>query len=348
MLPLLLLSAVATVALVGTMFDLWGDDDVDTLNDIDNDGGFDLLDDTLPETLAAGALGEIEDGAAVIDTEAVRDDFGPEGAVEIEGTDGNDIILAGTDVEVTFAGAGDDVVFGAEHDQVIFGDQGNDVLFGEGGAEQMHGDEGDDTLVGGDGSDLIVGGQGADVIYGGTGDDTIYSAHVYETELEPDTFDVVAAGTGDDAIYVSQGAALISLGEGADDVMIHSDFGVEDNDPVAVITDFDPATDQILLGVHVTSFDFEAGTTTLEIGYSLSEIETSAGMATLVVPAVEDESLAGDLQDASVGHAVLIGVTPDQIQDNNVLVMVTDDDSPRFADDSIHAAFDEQSVGAGL
>jgi len=349
MFPLIFLSSLASIALVGTMFDLWGDDNVDdTLEDVDNGDGFALLDDSLPATLQAGALEEIEAGAGVIDAEAVRSDYAPTGSVEIEGTDGDDFIDAGLDVAVTFGGAGDDVIFGADHDQVIFGDAGDDVLFAEGGADQVHGDDGDDTLVGGDGADLLVGGQGADVVYGGAGDDTIYTAHVYQTDVAPNTFDVVAAGAGDDQIYVSQGAALVALGEGADDVLIHSDFGAQDNDPVAVITDFDADEDQIVLGVHAPDFVFADGTTTLEISYTMTQIETSAGMATLIVPAVDDESLLATLEGASIGHAVLVGVTPDDIQDGNVRVIVTNDDSPRMANDSIHTLFDAQSNGAGL
>ncbi len=348
MFPLLILSAVATIALVGTLFDLWEDDVDETLDDIDNADGFSLLDAALADTLAQGALGEIEQGAQVIDADAVRDDYAPIGSVEIEGTDGDDYIDAGLDVEVSFGGDGNDVIFGADHDQVLFGDDGDDVLFAEGGADQVHGDDGDDTLVGGDGSDLIVGGQGADVIFGGAGDDTIHTAHVYPTNNAPNTFDVVAAGDGDDAIYVSQGAALVEMGSGADDILIYSNFGILDNDPVAIVSDFNPAEDQIVLGVHAPDFEFAEGTTTLEISYTAVLIETPDGPATLIVPAVDDQDMLAEFLGASVGHAVLLGITPDQLEQGNIRVIVTGDQSPSSAQDSIQSTFNAQSIGAGI
>ena len=348
--PLLVLSALAGVAVVGTLFNLVDDDGAveDTLTDVDEAGGFDLLSEGQIDALSDGALAELETGVDVIDAEAVRDDYAPTGPVEIEGTDGDDFIDAGPDVQVTFAGDGADVVVGAEHDQVIFGDAGDDVLFGEGGDDHMQGDEGSDTLSGGDGADLLIGGQGADAIFGGAGDDSIYTAHVYETENEPDSFDVVNAGAGADQVFVSQGSSLIELGEGEDDVLIYSDFGVQNSDPVAIIMDFDTTEDQIVLGVHAPAFELEEGTNALEITYSLSEIETSQGPATLVVPAVEDEELFDALQEASVGYAVLVGVTPDQISEGNIRTFVTSDDSQELAPDSINSIFDAQSVGSPI
>ncbi len=57
--------------------------------------------------------------------------------------------------------------------------------------------------------------------------------------------------------------------------------------------------------------------------YTLTEIETDQGPATLVEPAVEDEALALNLNPDSVGYAVLLGVTPDEIQEGNIRVIIT-------------------------
>ena len=348
--PLIFLTALVGVAAVGSLFDLLDDDGAveDTLTDVDEAEGYDLLSEVQIDTLSDGALAQVESGANVIDADAVRDDYAPTGSVEIEGTDADDYIDAGPDVVVTFAGDGADVVVGADHDQVIFGDAGDDVLFGEGGDDQVDGDEGDDTISGGEGSDLLIGGQGADAIFGGAGNDSIYTATVFPTETDPDTFDVVNAGVGADQVFVSQGASLVELGDGEDDVLIYSDFGVETNDPLAIITDFDSAQDQIMLGVHAPDFELEDGVNALEISYSLTEIETSQGPATLVVPAVEDEAMFDALQEASVGYAVLIGVTPDQITGDNIRAFVTSDDSASLAPDAIGTLFQAQSVGSSL
>lgn len=347
--PLVLLGILGGVAIAGSLFGLVNDDDAEeTLTDIDESEGYDLLDQAVIDSLSEGALAGIESGVDVIDADAVRGDYAPTGPVEIEGTDSDDYILAGEDVEVTFGADGDDTVIGADHPQVIFGDGGDDVLLGEGGDDYVQGDTGADTLSGGSGGDLMVGGEGADAIYGGEGDDSIYTADVFPTESNPNEFDVVNAGAGADQVFVTQGASLIELGEGEDDILIYSDFSDIGEDPLAIITDFDVAEDQIVLGVNAPDFDLEAGTNALEITYSLSQIETSQGMATLVVPAVEEEALFDALQDASVGYVVLIGVTPDQIGASNIRAFVTSDDSNATASDSIQNIFESQSVGASI
>ena len=343
------LSSLAVIALVGDLVDLWDRDDAEeTVRNVDNSGGFALLDEGLPADLQAGAMTEVAAGEQLIDANAVRDDYAPTGSVEIEGSEGDDFIDAGLDVEVTFGGAGDDVVFGADHAQVIFGDDGADVIFAEAGADQVHGDSGDDTLVGGAGGDLIVGGQGADVIFGGTGSDTIYTAQVYGTQNAPGTFDVVSAGAGEDVVYVTQGTGLIALGEGEDDVMIYSEFDIDDNHPVAIITDFQSGVDEILIGVHAPAFVMPADATTQEIGYTLTRFETADGPATLVVPAVSDQAMLDDFEGANIGHAVLLGVTPDQVAPSDIRVIVTNDASTAFAADSIQSVFAAQSVGAAI
>ena len=349
MFPLIALAALSSLAVLALVVDLFDTEDAEeTVDTIEENDGFSLLDDTVPADLQSGALSQVAAGAEVIDADTVRNDYAPTGSVEIEGTDGDDFIDAGVDVEVSFGGAGDDVLFGADHDQVLFGDEGDDVIFAEGGADQTFGEDGADTLVGGDGGDLLVGGQGADVIYGGDGADTIHTAHVYPIEDAPNTFDVASAGAGDDVVYVSQGSALIALGDGDDDVLIYSEYDIADNDPVAIISDFESGEDQIVIGVHAPDFTLPDGASSFEIDYSLTQIDTADGPATLVIPAVDDEDLLASFVGANIGHAVLLGVTPDQVQDGDVRVLVTNTDSNVLAADSIQTLFDAQSVGSTL
>lgn len=343
MLPLFVIAAILTGALVGTLFDLGLDDDEteDQLNEIDNSGGFELLDTDAIADLDAQVMSQIETGTEIIDDDSIRDsqNYAATGSVEIQGTENDDTIDANVDVEVAFGEGGNDVILGADHDQVIFGGTGDDVIFGESGNDQLFGDEGDDTVIGSDGDDLIVGVAGTDVIFGGAGDDNIY---VY-TDNEPDgvstSFDVVNAGDGDDSVILSHGAALIELGEGADDVLVYGEYDSVGGNPIAVITDFDAAEDQIVLGVYAEGFTFAEGETNLEIGYVLSEIETIQGMATLVVPAVDDEALAADLEGASIGHAVMIGVTPDQIEEGNIRVIVANEYNSAQQEGSVQSVF---------
>jgi len=215
---------------------------------------------------------------------------------------------------------------------VIVGQDGSDILFGNGNFDQIFGGNGDDTISGGDGNDLLVGGLGGDVIYGGAGDDNIYDA-TGQVEIEDvNRVDVIHAGDGDDGIVLQDGINLLSLGAGADHVTIYTQ--TEDN-PGAVITDFDPAEDALLIGVHAPDYDMPAGQNTEQLGYRLTEIMTDLGPATLVEPLVADAATAAAMNATSVGFAVLIGLTPTQLAGAQIQVVVTNADHESFAPDSI-------------
>ena len=350
MFVLLAPSAIAAAAVVGSMFDLFSsNDDVEgSLENIDDADGFDLLEADLLDDLQNSVLMDIEDDATVADEEAVRDENTPTGPIGILGTDGNDFLDARADVFLSFGEDGNDVIFGADHNQVIFGGAGDDLAFAEGGVDQVSGDDGDDLLFGGDGGDLLIGGTGTDTIFGGAGDDTIFTAAGGTAMNDPETFEIAAGGEGDDKIHVGFGTALLEWGAGADDVLVLSEGQAEGDNPLAVITDFDPAEDQIVLGVYAPDFEFEGDANSLEISYTLTEIETSQGLATLIVPAVENVDLQAALAGANVGHAILIGVTPEQIQENDIKVLIDSSTSSAFAPDSIQQIFKGQSVGAGI
>ncbi len=78
------------------------------------------------------------------------------------GTEGNDLIIAGTGHNEVYAAGGDDcIVLGDGHD-IAYGGAGNDVIIGENGSDDMYGEEGDDLLIGGEVSDAYYGGNGTD------------------------------------------------------------------------------------------------------------------------------------------------------------------------------------------
>ena len=66
---------------------------------------------------------------------------------------------------------GDDVICGDAGNQDISGLGGNDVIFGGGGNDRLYGGPGNDTLLGGDGNDQLAGGDGNDAQYGNAGTD---------------------------------------------------------------------------------------------------------------------------------------------------------------------------------
>lgn len=87
---------------------------------------------------------------------------GTSGADDIDGTDGDDVIVAkGGDDDID-AGAGDDVVCGGAGADDIDGQEGDDYLSGGGGDDNLAGAVGDDDHYGGAGYDVANGATGAD------------------------------------------------------------------------------------------------------------------------------------------------------------------------------------------
>ena len=101
---------------------------------------------------------------------------GAAGAVDIVGTDGDDVIC----VPDPSDGSGF---------HVIDAKGGNDIILGGDGADWIKAGAGDDTVYARHGDDRIRGGPGTDTIYSGLGFDTIIST---------DLADVVVDGHGDD------------------------------------------------------------------------------------------------------------------------------------------------------
>lgn len=311
------LIAISVLLLVGLMFDSSDDDTQDDpINLLDEanardfltelDSGVDLLNES-----DSGAQYETTDDATVLIGE---DTF--------EATDEDDeVVLRDIVPNYTFTRDGDDTIFGGAQEDSVFSGRDDDVIFGAGGDDRLHGDSGNDTIFGGAGNDTLIGNTGYDELFGGAGDDVLYPGRWSNDQSDIFGLEVVSAGAGDDLVHLTQGGALIELGEGEDDVIVFSTW--EDNDPVAIITDFDPNEDQIVLGVYVPDYDFPGEATRMDATYSASLIETSQGFATLIMPAVTDEALLSGLNPQSVGHAILLGVDPSEIQDNNIRVIVS-------------------------
>lgn len=351
MIPLLLLATfAASFVAFDYMFSTFDEDDAEeAVDEVDQGGGPGLLDAIeISDALTAEVDDRIGAGAQLLDDQFARDtlNYPGEGSVEIEGTDGNDIIDAGEDVEVSFGQGGDDVLLGANHDQVLFGGDGDDVLFGEGGGDQIFGDSGTNTLFGGDGGDLIVSESGTDAVYGGAGDDAIFSN--FNGDTVPGEFGIVSGGEGNDGIQVQAGTVLIELGAGTDDVMVRADELLDDQNTLAIITDFDPAEDQLLLEVLSPDFAMEAGVNGIPLEFEATLIDTSLGPATLVVPAASSQAQADAIGAASVGHAVLIGVTPEDLDAGNVFVVLSSATSNQLAPDSASGVFGETMGGTEL
>ena len=325
--------AVALGSLFG-LLNLSDEDVTEAINEEDLDEALPLLDQTGIDLLEVAfaedpllAQGDVASEDDVLEVYVDTNDFS-----QVEGTDGADFIgipEGVSDSDAVFGAGGNDVLMGNEFYNPMFGDQGDDVLFGRGEGDYLFGDKGDDTVSGGEGDDLVVGGGGSDVLYGGEGNDNIYDNG--ETS-DPGEFDVIVAGDGDDGIVIEDGINLVSLGEGMDHVTMHT---TEDDSPGAVITDFDPLEDALLLGVYAADFPLEEGTNSLELTVMLREVETELGAGTLVEPAVEDAEMAEALEGSSVSFAFLLGVAPEDLAEADMRAVLTTAQSKNSASDGI-------------
>jgi len=94
----------------------------------------------------------------------------------INGTNGDDVILARGGNDLINGKNGNDTICAGPGDDLINGNNGNDWISGGGGKDLINGNNGNDTLSGGPGKDLINGHNGNDTILGG-GDDDLLKGH---------------------------------------------------------------------------------------------------------------------------------------------------------------------------
>ena len=216
---------------------------------------------------------------------------------------------------VIFGDEGDGTMIGQSAGDVFFGEAGDDELFG-GGNDQLFGGAGNDLLSGGPGNDLLTTetADGSDTLYGGAGDDEIAAFG----EIGTDAIHHISGGAGDDNITLQGGAYLVSLGSGADMFTLQPEDGESGVSSAALISDFDVTEDTLMIMVEGPSSSAATALT-----YTLSQVETDLGLATLVEPAVSSEAVATALAGSvNGGVALLLGVTPDQLTAANIQVVL--------------------------
>ena len=119
----------------------------------------------------------------------------------IEAGNGNDTVLAGDGNDMVDAGAGNDRVVAGDGNDVVEGGAGNDVLMGGAGNDALSGSAGNDQLNGGTGNDTLNGGTGNDVLTGGAGADTFVFASGDGRDV---VLDFQAGAQGDDVVVLSK------------------------------------------------------------------------------------------------------------------------------------------------
>ncbi|MEM7269070.1 MAG: calcium-binding protein [Pseudomonadota bacterium] len=143
-----------------------------------------LLDDAQNAARDAFSFSQRDDGPQRA-VDASGNDIG-DGVLEdlvISGSDGDDLLLAGTTDQLVFGNGGDDVIGGFAGNDTILGGRGNDRLDGDNGRDSLSGGLGKDSLSGGigmdslrgqGGKDELNGNGGRDVLNGGGGKDTLF------------------------------------------------------------------------------------------------------------------------------------------------------------------------------
>lgn len=119
-------------------------------------------------------------------------------AATIVGTNGDDVLIGTSGVDVIVGRDGNDVIRGLEGRDFICGGPGDDVLYGNEGRDEIHGYDGDDLIKGGLNDDFIVGAQGNDVLYGNDGDDYLAGAVGNDKLFGGDGNDELVAGADTD------------------------------------------------------------------------------------------------------------------------------------------------------
>jgi len=152
------------------------------------------------------------------------------------GRDGNDKIEAGYGVDRVHGGKGDDIITNSGTDigevDMLHGEEGNDVIHGGSGLALVFGNQGQDFLIagpdgkevfGGTGNDFILGGDGGDFLLGNEGDDWIEGGN---------GFDVIAGDNselnfnssiiGHDVMFAGQNEQDFDA-ESGDDIMVQGE-----------------------------------------------------------------------------------------------------------------------------
>ena len=256
----------------------------DTLLQIDPDGSANghkfttllIFENTVAASFTARDLGFAPDGSTaggtVIGTSGADELVGTygndvlrglEGDDRLYGLNGNDILEGGPGTDSIHGGLGDDVLYG--NNAANIGADGRDYLRDEsGGNDKLFGQDGNDFILvtrysyapastvlmdGGSGDDYLEFGSllhnTAVEIIGGPGSDFIQIGGVLKSAID--------AGDGDDQVHLlhSGGDQTITLGLGADLLVLEQFFGVPAAGSTIHVTDFLVGTDRLALSAYV-------------------------------------------------------------------------------------------------
>ena len=178
------------------------------------------------------------EGSDVLDARAAgRSDPVSTGGADLDGGEGDDLLLGGASHDELAGGPGRDRLLGGAADDRLDGDgdgaaPADDVIDGGPGTDQatytgrrasVSIDLSDDRPDGGEGEadrivavENVVGGRGADRLTGGAGPNELFACNLAERVASCGGGDILAGGGGRDALYGSAGRDRLDGGSGGD------------------------------------------------------------------------------------------------------------------------------------
>lgn len=236
----------------------------------------------------------------------------------MNGGDGNDTLIGGSNADTIQGGHGNDSLVGNDGADQMLGDAGNDVLNGNLGNDRLDGGDEADTLLGGAGGDELRGGLGDDVLNGGSGHDRL-SGDAGSDVLRGDSGnDVLEGGSESDTLVGDDGHDSLLGGDGDD--LLRGGLGRDTLDGDTGHDDLRGGADNDSLngGLGNDTLNGNVGNNTLIGGYGDDALAGGLGHDQLLGNAGRDTLLGGSGNDSLYGGAdadILLGADGDDSLD---------------------------------
>lgn len=197
--------------------------------------------------LALSSLVQATDSSAMGQEEAHAGD----GMQPIDGTQFDDLIMAGGGAQIIVTGNGQDEVWAGGGPDVVDAGNGKDLIMGQGGPDDLSGGNGKDILIGGAGPDVLTGGRGADVfVYSTANDASGHQETITDFDVAVDRIDLSAWGSMFQYADGPQAYGIWSAQHDQDAVIfLDTDGRVEGEHPAELSI--------LLLGVNAASLDID-------------------------------------------------------------------------------------------
>lgn len=174
-----------------------------------------------------------------------------DGMQPIDGTQFDDLIMAGGGAQIIVTGNGQDEVWAGGGPDVVDAGNGKDLIMGQGGPDDLSGGNGKDILIGGAGPDVLTGGRGADVfVYSTANDASGHQETITDFDVAVDRIDLSAWGSMFQYADGPQAYGIWSAQHDQDAVIfLDTDGRVEGEHPAELSI--------LLLGVNAASLDID-------------------------------------------------------------------------------------------